>query len=306
MNYLIQLLKFKKGYIIKKFKKVHIEITNICNLKCTFCPPKIKPNETMSLEHFEQINSQLKDYTKQLAYHVVGDPLVLSNLAKYLDISLKNDLEVNITTTANNLNEKHFDTLMHKAIRQINFSINSYNANSHKKSLDEYLDPIISFIKHAQDKKHEYFINLRIWNLDEEQSAKEFNQKVFEKINKSFETNILLDEVYKNKPKNIRIDRKLFFNFDEYFNWPSLGNKFVSDKGFCYGLDSHFGILSSGDVIPCCLDQNACVNLGNTNDTQIKDILNSKRVIDIQKGFKEGKVVEELCQKCEYRLRFDK
>tara|TARA_B100001063_G_scaffold242784_1_gene272134 strand:+ start:179 stop:1099 length:921 start_codon:yes stop_codon:yes gene_type:complete len=306
MNYLIQLLKFKKGYIIKKFKKVHIEITNICNLKCTFCPPKIKPNETMSLEHFEEINSQLKDYTKQLAYHVVGDPLVLSNLAKYLDISLKNDLEVNITTTANNLNEKHFDTLMHKAIRQINFSINSYNANSHKKSLDEYLDPIISFIKHAQDKKHEYFINLRIWNLDEEQSAKEFNQKVFEKINKSFETNILLDEVYKNKPKNIRIDRKLFFNFDEYFNWPSLGNKFVSDKGFCYGLDSHFGILSSGDVIPCCLDQNACVNLGNTNDTQIKDILNSKRVIDIQKGFKEGKVVEELCQKCEYRLRFDK
>ncbi len=260
----------------------------------------------MSLEHFEEINSQLKDYTKQLAYHVVGDPLVLSNLAKYLDISLKNDLEVNITTTANNLNEKHFDTLMHKAIRQINFSINSYNANSHKKSLDEYLDPIISFIKHAQDKKHEYFINLRIWNLDEEQSAKEFNQKVFEKINKSFETNILLDEVYKNKPKNIRIDRKLFFNFDEYFNWPSLGNKFVSDKGFCYGLDSHFGILSSGDVIPCCLDQNACVNLGNTNDTQIKDILNSKRVIDIQKGFKEGKVVEELCQKCEYRLRFDK
>lgn len=306
MNYLIQLLKFKKGYKIKKFKKVHIEITNICNLKCTFCPPKIKPNETMSLEHFEDINSQLKDYTKQLAYHVVGDPLVLSNLGKYLDISLKNDLEVNITTTANNLNEKHFDTLMHKAIRQINFSINSYNANSHKKSLDDYLDPIISFIKYAQDKKHEYFINLRIWNLDEQKSAKEFNQKVFEKINKSFNTDILLDEVYKNKPKNIRIDRKLFFNFDEYFNWPSLENKFVSNEGFCYGLDSHFGILSSGDVIPCCLDQNACVNLGNTNDTQIKDILNSKRVKAIQKGFKEGKVIEELCQKCEYRLRFDK
>ncbi|MGA1933200.1 radical SAM/SPASM domain-containing protein [Arcobacter sp. YIC-464] len=306
MNYLIQLLKFKKGYKIKKFKKVHIEITNICNLKCTFCPPKIKPNQTMSLEHFEDINAQLKEYTKQLAYHVVGDPLVLSNLNKYLDISLKNDLEVNITTTANNLNEKHFESLLHKAIRQINFSINSYNANSHKKSLDEYLDPIISFIKYAQEHNHEYFINLRIWNLDEEQSAKQFNQKVFDKINNSFNTQILLDEVYSNKPKNIRIAKKLFFNFDEYFNWPSLENKFVSKQGFCYGLDSHFGILSSGDVIPCCLDQNACVNLGNTNDSQIKDILNSKRVKDIQKGFKEGKVVEELCQKCEYRLRFDK
>ena len=53
-----------KVNIIKKFRKVHIEITNICNLKCTFCPPKIKPNGVMSLEDFDDINKQLKPFTK--------------------------------------------------------------------------------------------------------------------------------------------------------------------------------------------------------------------------------------------------
>ena len=285
---------------------MHIEITNICNLKCTFCPPKILPNATMSLEKFDDLNAQLKPYTKELAYHIVGDPLVLSNLNEYLNISLKHDLKVNITTTANNINEKHYEALTNPTIKQINFSINSYNANSHKKSLDEYLNPILDFVKFAQNKNHEYFINFRIWNLDEEKSAKEFNKKVFDKINETFETNINIDEVYKEKPKNIRIDRKIFFNFDEYFSWPTLQNEVVSKTGFCYGLDSHFGILTSGDVVPCCLDQNACINLGNTNTTQISDILNSNRVKAIQNGFRKNIVVEELCQKCEYRTRFDK
>ncbi|MBU0925284.1 SPASM domain-containing protein [bacterium] len=291
---------------MKKFKKVHIEITNICNLKCTFCPPKILPNGTMSLEKFDDINAQLKPYTKELAYHIVGDPLVLSNLHEYLNISLKHELKVNITTTANNINKKHYEALMNPTIKQINFSINSYNANSHKKSLDEYLNPILDFVKFAQEQKHEYFINFRIWNLDEEKSAKEFNTKVFDKINETFNTNINIEEVYKERPKNIRIDRKIFFNFDEYFNWPSLQNEVLGTKGFCYGLDSHFGVLTNGDVVPCCLDQNACINLGNTNNTQLKDILSSKRVRDIQSGFRKSIVVEELCQKCEYRTRFDK
>ena len=285
---------------------MHIEITNICNLKCTFCPPKILPNATMSLEKFDDLNAQLKPYTKELAYHIVGDPLVLTNLNEYLNISLKHDLKVNITTTANNINEKHYESLLNPTIKQINFSINSYNANSHKKSLEEYLNPILDFVKFAQEQKHEYFINFRIWNLDEEKSAKEFNTKVFDKINETFNTNINIEEVYKERPKNIRIDRKIFFNFDEYFNWPSLQNEVVSTKGFCYGLDSHFGILTSGDVVPCCLDQNACINLGNTNNTQISDILNSNRVKAIQNGFRRNEVVEELCQKCEYRTRFDK
>lgn len=259
----------------------------------------------MNLIDFEKINFELKDITKELAYHIVGDPLVLSNLDDYLNISKKHGLKVNITTTANNLIKSHYKTLMNETIKQINFSINSYNANSHKKSLDEYLNPILDFCEYAKSLKQHFFINLRIWNLDETQSAKEFNKKVFKSVNERFNTNIDINQIYDKKPKNIRIDRMIFFNFDDYFNWPSLDNNFISDRGFCYGLDSHFGILSSGDVVPCCLDKDAVVNLGNTKTSSINEILNTNRVKNIQNGFKEKKVIEEFCQKCEYRLRFD-
>jgi len=260
----------------------------------------------MSLELFSKLNKQLKEITKELAYHVVGDPLVLSSLENYLQISYENNLKVNLTTAAYGFSKKQFDSLMHKAIKQINFSLNSYNANSHKISLQEYLAPILNFCEFAIENKQHFFINLRIWNLDQSQSAKEFNKEVFETVNKRFGTNIDLDEVYKTKPKNIKIARMIFFNFDEYFSWPSLENEIVSEKGFCYGLDSHFSILSSGKVTPCCLDKDAIIDLGDTNTQSLTQILNSKKVKTIQKGFRDNLIVEELCKKCEYRRRFDK
>lgn len=260
----------------------------------------------MSLNDFEDLNRQLVPLTKELAYHIVGDPLVLSNLGEYLNISEKYKLKVNLTTTANNLAKKHYEALSSNTLKQINFSLNSYNANSHKKSLDEYLNPIFDFVEFIQSRGHEFFINFRIWNLDEIKSAKEFNKKLFDKINQRFKSDIDIDEVYKNKPKNIRVGRKFFIHFDEYFNWPSLHNKEVSKKGFCYGLDSHFGILASGELIPCCLDQNANVNLGDTKTAQLVDILNSTRARNMKDGFKNNILVEELCTKCEYRVRFNK
>ena len=161
----------------------------------------------MDLNTFDRLNFELKDITNELAYHIVGDPLVLTNLSEYLNISKKHNLKVNITTTANNISQKHYEALLNPTIKQINFSLNSYNANSHKKSFDEYIEPILEFVKFAQESKHEYFINFRIWNLDEQESAKEFNLKVFDRLNNFFSSNLSIDEIYENKPKNIRVAR---------------------------------------------------------------------------------------------------
>ncbi len=286
------------------FKKIYVEITNICNLNCSFCPPKSLKNEIMSLLLFEKINQEAKNYTKELAYHIVGDALVLSNLSEYLDISLKYNLKVNLTTSANELNEQNFNNLTHLAIKQINFSINSFNANSHKKSLDEYLKPILEFCNFALKKERTFFINLRVWNFDEEKSAKEFNLKLFDKLNKYFNINLNIDEIYKLKPKNLRVANKIFINFDEYFKWPNINDKIISNSGFCYGLNSHFGILANGDVVPCCLDKDGIINLGNVKNSTLSEILNSKRVKEIQNGFKNSILIEPLCQRCTYKERF--
>lgn len=236
---------------------------------------------------------------------MVGDPLVVKNLSDYLEISFQNHLKVNITTTANILKEEMFETLSHDAIKQVNFSINSYNANSHKKSLEEYLEPIFHFCSYVLQHQKELFVNLRIWNLDNIQSAKAFNKEVFDRANTFFGCDVKMDEIYANRPKNIKIARKIFFNFDDYFNWPSLNNAFVSTQGFCYGLESHIAILSSGEVVPCCLDKDGIIPLGNLKEHTLKEILSSPKAVAIKNGFAHNNVVEELCQKCDYRTRFD-
>ena len=125
-----------------KFHKVYIELTNICGLECSFCPTKTTKTNTMTLDFFESIILQLKPYTKDIAFHVFGDPLVLSNLEKYLDISLKHNFKVHITTTGFYLKNFDLNIFLHKAIKQINFSLNSYNKNEMGCELIEYLEPI--------------------------------------------------------------------------------------------------------------------------------------------------------------------
>lgn len=284
-----------------KFNKIYIELTNICGLQCDFCPTKILQNQTINLKDFENILKQVKIYTNVITFHVFGDPLVLKNLTLYLDLALKYDLKVELVTTGYYLNQFHINTFLHKAIKQINFSLNSFNKNDMKMSLDEYLKPMIQISKLKVEQNINMFINFRLWNLDNLSSEDNFNEKVYQILQKEF--NINLQNISFNK--SIRLDNKVLIDFDEYFVWPSLSSSHYSNAT-CYGLKSHFAILASLKVVPCCLDSYGCISLGDLNNESLHIILNNKRTKNIINGFKNNIAVEELCQKCEFKDRFIK
>jgi len=287
-----------------KFYRVYIEITNICGLSCSFCPTKSLPPKQMSLEFFESIIIQAKEYTTQIALHVVGDPLTQSNLSKYLDILHKYHLQALITTSGYFLKKHRLDTLLHPAIRQINISLNSFNKNDSNISFEQYITPILSLCQAKLDKNRDIFINLRVWNLDESMSEREFNTILFDRLAKAFDTTIDIDNIYTNRPKSIRLDYKLLIHFDNYFQWPSMSNPIYPDTT-CQGLDSHIAILASGEVVPCCLDCDGIIELGDLHRDSLKDILQTQRVTDIKRGFKSNRAEEELCKRCSYRIRFE-
>ncbi|MEA1983448.1 MAG: radical SAM/SPASM domain-containing protein [Campylobacterota bacterium] len=285
------------------FNRVHIEVTNICGLACSFCPPKLQPTKTMSLLFFEKALLELKPYTKSLAFHVMGDPLILSNLQEYLDLASKYGFEVELTTSGYYLEKTPHEVLFHKSVRQLNVSLNSYNKNSLNLSFDEYMDGVF---KACADKLAMYpkpFINLRVWNLDDVLSESEFNTMLFKRVEEFFDVKIDLETIYKEKTKSLRLASKVLLNFDNYFEWPSLRSTHDSDAT-CYGLKSHIGILADGSVVPCCLDGEGVINLGNLNATPLKEVLDSSRAQAMIKGFSESRAVEELCRKCSYKDRF--
>jgi len=283
-----------------RFNIVYIEITNICGLSCSFCPPKINPTMTMDLEFFEQIIKQLENKTKLIALHVLGDPLVVSNLKDYLDIAQKYNIKVMITTTAYYLRREYFNLLTHNAIKQINFSLNSFNKNSMNKTFDEYMETILEFCSYKVTNKINSFINLRLWNKDKQNSEKEFNNMIYKKLNSFFGTNITNNI----ESKSIRLDNKVLLNFDDYFIWPNLNNDY-SSQGYCQGATKQIAVLSNGTVVPCCLDCDGIINLGDLHKQNLDDILKNKRTQNLINGFKNNIAVEPLCQTCSYKDRFN-
>ena len=288
-----------------KFYRVYIELTNICGLKCTFCPPKTLPTHTMPLPFFEHVLEELQPFTKELAYHIVGDPLTLSNLEAYLDITHQKDFKVSLTTSGYFLGQRDIKTLLHPAIKQINISLNSYNKNNMPLSFEAYMAPILELCELKNKTKKEVFINLRIWNMDAKESEKEFNEMLFALLEKVFGIPLHVKTIYQSRPKSIRLAEKILLHFDDYFEWPSLQSNHYS-QGTCQGLSSHFGILSSGKVVPCCLDKDGIIELGDLHVSSLQEILHAPKTLSMIHGFKNDKAIELLCQKCTYKDRFKK
>lgn len=280
-----------------KFFKAYVEITNICGLNCSFCPSRVEHPRILQTTNFHHILSELKPFTKEIALHVVGDPLALSNLREYLDISKQLGFRVHITTSGFFMQKFDPYTLLHPAIKQINFSLNSFNKNELTISLEQYLKPILEFCTLKVEKNTNSFINLRLWNQDEFKSEDEFNKTIYQKLNNFFNVEILEDS------KSFRVANKVLLNFDEYFEWPDINSKRRSD-GYCHAISSQLAVLSNGDVVPCCLDKDGVLKLGNLLQENLKNILDSKRAKEMVEGFKKGLAVEEFCKSCGYKERF--
>jgi len=287
-----------------KFYRIYIELTNVCGLSCSFCPTKELPSKEMDLDFFESVIQQAKHYTKEIACHVVGDPLTQSNLGEYLDIIYKHGMKAMLTTSGYFLKKHSYDTLFHPCVKQINISLNSFNKNDTSLTFEQYITPVLALCNAKLEREEALFINLRVWNLDEMMSERTFNDTLFSKLSEAFDTTLSLDTIYEERPKSIRLASKILVHFDNYFEWPSLKNQNYGD-GTCQGLQSHIAILASGKVVPCCLDCDGVITLGDLHEHTLESILTSKRAVTMLNGFKEGKAVEELCQKCSYKDRFN-
>lgn len=289
-----------------KFHRAYIEITNVCGLACSFCPPKEQPTQTMSLPFFESILLQLSDYTRDIALHVMGDPMVLSNLGDYFDVAHDRGFSVMITTSGFYLDASRRAMLFHSCIKQVNISLNSFNKNSVSRSFDAYIDNILALCDEKLDQPHEFFINLRLWNLDEVCSEDVFNEQLFILLEKHFALGAgFIRNHLSGERQSLRLASKILLHFDRYFQWPSLNNE-ISGDGYCHGLRKQIAVLADGRVVPCCLDGEGVIELGNLHVTNLGKILTSKRACAILEGFKNGHAVEELCQKCSYKERFEK
>ena len=285
------------------FERLYIEISNICNLQCSFCPEVIREKKILSITDFRKFATQAQPLTKQICLHLMGEPLAHPNFTEIMDICDELKLKIFLTTNGT-LIKKHADTLLNwNSLAQINFSVHSFFANPEKNTLTDYLKPILNFCDQANSLNSNFYINLRLWNLEKTNQQKDQNIQVFNILNEHFYT-ILNENIDVKLTKSKKIINKLYLHFDTEFIWPDLKQKLRSSKGTCHGLRKQLAIHANGDVVPCCLDKETVLKLGNLNEANLVDIIKTARATKIKSGFERGELVEDLCQKCQFADRF--
>ena len=279
------------------YNKIYIEITNICNLNCSFCPKNSRPKKFMTIDEFDKITNEISPLTNTICLHLMGEPLLHPNIKEIFDICNKKNLNVYLTTNGTQF-KQNLDLLKSGCAKRISVSLHSFEANNSSYSLEEYLEDVLISCKEISDNSKTY-IEFRLWN--ESSNKNTLNKNIIDKINKIFNTNVDIS----NLQHHTSITDKIYISFADTFEWPiNTENKEKSSIKFCYGLRSHFGILCDGTVVACCLDSEGKLALGNIFKSKIADILNSPRAQNICKGFTDRNISEEFCKSCTYANKF--
>lgn len=305
------------------FKKIYLEITNQCNLSCSFCSKTSRPPRRMTLEEFSYAARQVRSYTQHIYLHVKGEPLLHPSLGDFLDIAWEEGLQVNLTTNGTLLSSKQALLLSKPALRQVNISLHSLPEQHGQHSSvgftqQEYLESCIRFAKAASNRSvGPCYTVFRMWNLDS-QNAEPFdkekssfspkqqqNQQILQFLQAAFSpAGPPLTQTVPCRSRTLMSN--VFFSQETSFVWPSLSHPHRSNEGFCHGGRRMLAVLADGSVVPCCLDGDGIMELGNLFQTPLSEILATRRYQEMVQGLSRRLLTEPLCQRCSYRARFDR
>jgi len=280
------------------FDKIYLEITNICNLACPFCPPSSRPADSMPRERFLRILDRLEGQGRLLYFHLKGEPLLHPLLGDFLDLAACRGFRVSLTTNGTRLEEATATLLGAEGISKLSVSLHSHSGSG---DVEGYWRGVSAFLDRHREKPA-FPVSLRLWNRGAAGLPPE-TARIWG----------LLEARYpgagdwkdsSDRWKSRRLDEKVYLNQAEEFRWPGLGLPALASRGTCHGIRDQVAVLVDGTVAPCCLDGEGAVPLGNLRESSLETILESPRARAMRDGFAHRVLVEELCRTCGYRERF--
>ena len=273
------------------YSRIYVEITNICNMNCSFCHGHSRAPRRMSREEFSSVLEKVRGLTRYIYFHLMGEPLLHPDLPLFINQAKESGL-LPIITTNGTLLKKRKEEIIASGVHKISVSLHSFEGGD-KKAHEKYLAEVADFAEEASASG--IIVVLRLWNRGADDSL---NGEVLDFLRSR------IGGEWVENTKGIRIHDKLHIEWGDRFEWPDKDASVQECDVFCYGLRDHFGILCDGTVVPCCLDSDGIINLGNIFENDIESILSSPRAQKIKEGFACRKANEALCKKCGYARRF--
>ncbi|MBE6268021.1 MAG: radical SAM protein [Bacteroidales bacterium] len=267
--------------------RCYLEITNICNLNCLFCPKTDREKAYLTIEEFNTLTDKLRGEINFLYFHLMGEPLLHPRLTDFIAIAREKGFVPIITTNGTLLSKAH--NLTETGLHKIQISLHSQEGNA-KENLEEYIHDVMDFSLLAA--KNGIIVVLRLWN---EGGYNSKNETIMNHIAEH------VQRPWTSRYDGWKICENLYLEIDSVFEWPDTERDELSqNESFCYALRNQIGVLVDGTVVPCCLDHAGAIKLGNLHTQTLGEILSSPRAKAIYDGFTRHEAVEPLCKRCGY------
>lgn len=277
---------------MRRFNKIYLEISNLCNLRCAFCPGTKRASKAMTEAEFASLLPKLRPWADYLYFHLMGEPLCHPRLERFLALAGEAGFKVILTTNGTLLPRYQTMLLAASGLHKVNISLHAFEANDLDMPFSEYLEGCFAFGKAAEGKK---LITYRLWNAGGQDAQ---NDAILDAMHRAFPA------PWVQERRGIRIGERVYLEYGDKFDWPDMSAADYGERVFCYGLRDQIGVLCDGTVVPCCLDHEGDLSLGNLHDQSMEEILSSPRARAIYAGFSQGKAAEALCRRCGYAQRF--
>lgn len=279
--------------------KAYVEIGNRCNLSCAFCPKTRRAPGQMTAEQFSMVARRLRGRVRYLYLHLMGEPLLHPELDAILAEAEKQGFRVCITTNGTLLRPRGGVLLEHSAVvHKVSVSLHALEGSGCGMDMEEYLSGVWDFCTRAQQRG--IYCALRLWN---EGGAEARNGEILAFLQRKTGTDPMALPC--NRSRSRVLGERLFLEREEMFAWPDLGRAETGTQ-FCFGLRDQIGVLCDGTVVPCCLDHEGDIPLGNLFEQELDEILQSPRARAIYDGFSNRAPHEDLCRRCGFATRFNK
>ncbi len=273
------------------YSRVYVEITNICNMHCSFCHGHSRAPRQMTEEEYAHILKELTGKTQYIYHHLMGEPLIHPLLPRFIQMARKAGFFPMITTNGTLL-DRLGDALLTQDLHKINISLHSFEEDRQNDHA-QYIQKVAAFAQKANQAG--ILVSLRLWNNGCDDGRNATALTVLKEN---------LPGQWTENTRGYRIRDRLFLEWGDRFLWPDQNAPDGGDCLFCHGLKDHFGILCDGTVVPCCLDSDGIIALGNVFNENLSDILASSRAKAIAEGFRQRKATEDLCRRCGYARKF--
>ncbi len=278
-------------------KKAYVEITNRCNLHCAFCPGTRRAPRSMTAAEFALVLDRLRAHVSYVYLHVMGEPLLHPQLETLLALAAERGMRVCITTNGTLLAQRADTLLRAPALYKLSVSLHSIEENGGDPAeARQYLEDAWDFALRATARG--VIVSLRLWN---EGAADAHNGAILAFLREKTGTGAWPEP----RAHSFRLRERLYLERESAFDWPDLAAAELPTE-FCQALRGQLGVLSDGTVVPCCLDHEGDLALGNLFTQELDEILGGARARAIFDGFSRRRPAEALCRRCGYAARFNR